>query len=254
MFGFLNIRLTDVLDVLLVGLLIFYVFRLLRGSQITSVLVTIVVLYAGRIVFSALDMKLISGILSMVLDVGVLALIVLFQPEVRRFLTNLGNTYRRAGKWLPKFLLDPEDSKDSETINEIAKATEIMGSEKCGALMVIKRKVSLDYICRTGDLIDAKISERLLRNLFFKNSPLHDGAVILDGDRVVAARCTLPITERDVPPSFGMRHKAAIGISEVTDAIVIVVSEETGHIGIVRDGKWVIVENINDLKRVLRNG
>lgn len=244
------------LDILLVGLLIFYAFRILRGSQITSVLVTILVLYVCRIVFSALDMKLISGILSLVLDVGVIALIVLFQPEIRRFLSNLGRSYRKAGtkiKWLPKVLLKQENIQQAETVNEISRAVEVMSSEKCGALIVVQQQSPLDNIAKTGDSIDAMVSERLLRNLFFKNSPLHDGAVIINGNRVMAARCTLPITEMEVPPSFGMRHKAAIGISEVTDAIVIVVSEETGHIGVARAGKWEYVDNINYLKRVLRN-
>ena len=249
-------RFTDVLDILLVGFLIFYLFRLLKGSQVMSIIFTVLALYAFRIIATALDMRLLAGILSMVLDVGVIALIILFQPEIRRFLVNLGNTYRKAGeriKWLPKFLLKRDEGQDAEVVNEISKAAEVMSSQKCGALIVIQNQMPLSFIIDTGDIVDAKVSERLLRNLFFKNSPLHDGAVIISGDRIVAARCTLPITQAEVPPYFGMRHKAAIGISEVTDARVVVVSEETGAICVVNEGSWHRVETMNDLKRMLRS-
>ena len=129
-----------------------------------------------------------------------------------------------------------------------------MSADKTGALIVIPHKVSLEHIVETGDKIDAHVSRRLLMNLFFKNSPLHDGAVIISGNRIVAARCTLPITEKtDIPPSFGMRHKAAIGISEESDAEVVVVSEETGAISFVKGGNVTGINNINELKLLLSN-
>lgn len=256
MLGFLHISIIDILDILLVAGIIFYVFRLLRGSQAVSIFLAIVALYALKIVSSSLDMKLVSGLLGAVLDVGMLALIVIFQPEIRHFLSQMGNRYRQAGKrskWLGKLFRDDAGYETMETVNEICKACEDMSQARCGALIVLERSQSLKYIEDTGDQIDARVSKRLLLNLFFKNSPLHDGAVIISGDRVSAARCTLPITEQRTPASFGMRHKAAIGISEVSDAKVVVVSEETGGISFMERGEAVPVSNINDLKRMLRN-
>ena len=137
-------------------------------------------------------------------------------------------------------------------MNEIAEACRAMSAEKTGALIVLPHSDSLNYIKETGDLLDAKVSRRLIMNIFFKNSPLHDGAMIIEGDRIVAARCTLPITQRnDIPASYGMRHKAAIGITEETDADVVVVSEETGGISFVHEGKLTPIGNINELKLIL---
>jgi len=255
MLGFLHISFIDILDVLLVAIIIFYVFRMLRGSQAMSIFIAIVSLFAFRIIADALDMELISGFLGALLDVGLLAVIVLFQPEIRRFLKRLGNTYTGAtdkSSLLGRILNRGEHSESNETINEICKACEAMSQSKCGALIVVQRDNSLSFIEETGDVIDAKVSSRLLLNLFFKNSPLHDGAIIISSDRIKAARCTLPISEQDLPPSFGMRHKAAAGISEVTDALVILVSEETGHICIMQNGKYNIIGNINDLKLALQ--
>lgn len=258
MLDFLNMGFVDVLDIVIVALIIFYIVRLLKGSQATSIFLAIVVLYAFRIISAALNMRLTSSLLGTVMDVGLIALIVIFQPEIRRFLSTLGNSYKQAeanSKLISRlFGRNTKSGESTPTINEICKACDEMAHEKCGALIVIQRSNPLKYYVETGDVIDAVVSKRLLMNLFFKNSPLHDGAVIISKDRVVAARCTLPITERDVPASFGMRHKAAVGLSEITDAIVIVVSEQTGHITAVSDGKATRMESINDLKLLLQNG
>lgn len=258
MLEFLHISLTDVIDIILMALIIFYAFRLLRGSQAMRIFIAIVSLYALRIIVKAFGMKLLSGLLGAVLDVGLIALIVIFQPEIRRFLASFGGRYRKAGQRLGIFdriFGRREVTETTETINEICRACDEMGQAKCGALIVIKRHDSLEFIKDTGDLIDAKVSKRLLMNLFFKNSPLHDGAVIIEGDRIAAARCTLPITEEDLPASFGMRHKAAIGMSENSDALVLLVSEETGHICVMQNGKYKILESINDLRlEMQRNG
>lgn len=256
MLDFLHITFIDVLDILLVAVIIFYVFRLLRGSQALSIFLAIVALSALRIVATALNMRMISGLLGAVLDVGMLALIVIFQPEIRHFLAQLGSSYRQAGarsRWFGRFFRNETAYETTETINEICKACEEMSGDKCGALIVLERSQSLKYIEDTGDIVDARVSKRLLMNLFFKNSPLHDGAVMISGDRVAAARCTLPITEQRTPAKFGMRHKAAIGISEVSDAKAVVVSEETGKISVMKGGETVEVKNINDLKRLLQD-
>ncbi len=257
MLDFLHIGFVDVLDILLVTFIIFYMFRLLKGSQAMSIFMAIIILYALRIVSAALNMQLTSSLLGTVMDVGLIAIIIIFQPEIRRFLSTLGNSYKQAeanSKFLSKiFGRDRNRTKSTHTINEICKACDEMSQDKCGALIVMQRSNPLKYYVETGDSIDAIVSKRLLMNLFFKNSPLHDGAVIISGDRVVAARCTLPITERDVPASFGMRHKAAVGISETTDAMVIVVSEETGRISVMSGGETTHIESINNLKLMLQN-
>lgn len=257
LFGFLNLSLADVLDIFLVAFIIYQVFKWIRGSSAMSIFLAIIFLYVFRVVVDALDMRLMSAIMGTVLDVGVIALIVIFQPEIRRFLIAMGNRYRIAtdGKGILNRLFGGQDSRmDSSKVNEIAEACKSMSETKTGALIVIPHSDNLDDIIETGDIIDADISRRLIMNLFFKNSPLHDGAVVINNERIVAARCTLPITEKvNIPPSFGMRHKAAIGISEVKDVDVIVVSEETGRISFVKGGDVTPIKNINELKLLLGN-
>jgi uncharacterized protein (TIGR00159 family) len=186
----------------------------------------------------------------------VLAFIVIFQPELRKFLTRLGNRYMSnpQGKALVDKILgrNKNHGEYAEEINNITEACRRMSEEKTGALIVIAHTTALDDIMNTGDKINASIHRRLILNLFFKNSPLHDGALIISDGKIVAARCTLPITERtDIPANYGMRHKAAIGVTEETDADAIVVSEETGKISFVSAGNVTTINNINELKILL---
>lgn len=257
-FGFLQLSLADILDILLLALLIYIVFRWIRGTSAMSIFVAIISLYVIRVIVSAFNMRLMTNIMETVLDVGVIAVIVIFQPEIRKFLMRLGSRYMnsRQGKAiLDKILGNDRRSTNisgSEAVNDLAEACRRMSEDKTGALIVIAHKASLEEIISTGDRIDAAIHRRLIMNLFFKNSPLHDGALIIAGGRIVAARCTLPITERtNIPASFGMRHKAAIGITEETDADAIVVSEETGNISFVKGGTVTPIHNINELKLLL---
>ncbi|MBR5198471.1 MAG: diadenylate cyclase CdaA [Bacteroidales bacterium] len=256
--GFLQLSIADILDILLLGLMIFFIFKWLRGSSAMSIFVAIVSLYLIRVLVSAFNMRLMTALMDMILDVGVLALIVIFQPEIRKFLITLGNRYMnnpQSRAVLDKILRRKSgNSVDSAIVNDLAEACRQMSEDKTGALIVITNKSPLDDIISTGDRIDAAIHRRLIRNLFFKNSPLHDGALIITGERIVAARCTLPITERkNIPANYGMRHKAAIGITEVSDADVIVVSEETGKISFIKGGKVTPVNNINELKLLLNS-
>jgi uncharacterized protein (TIGR00159 family) len=255
-FDFIQMSFADILDIILLGLIIFVAFRWLKGSSAISIFVAIVSLYLIRVLVSAFNMRLIEAILNMVLDVGVLAFIVIFQPELRKFLTRLGNRYMSnpKGKALIDRILGRKGTHGEygEVINNITEACRRMSEEKTGALIVIGQKASLEEIISTGDRIDASIHRRLIMNLFFKNSPLHDGALVIAGNRIVAARCTLPITERtNIPANYGMRHKAAIGITEETDADAIVVSEETGNICFVKGGTVTPIHNINELKLLL---
>ena len=256
LFGFLEMSIADILDIILLGLMIFFAFKWLRGSSAMSIFVAIVSLYLIRVLVSAFNMRLMTAIMDMVLDVGVLAIIVIFQPEIRKFLTRLGNRYMNTqrGRAILDRILGRKSGGlvGSEAVNDLTEACRRMAEDKTGALIVLAQKTPLDDIISTGDQIDATIHRRLIMNLFFKNSPLHDGALIIAGNRIAAARCTLPITERtNIPANYGMRHKAAIGITEETDADVIVVSEETGKISFVKGGTVTPIQNINELKLLL---
>ncbi|MGN0196057.1 MAG: diadenylate cyclase CdaA [Candidatus Cryptobacteroides sp.] len=254
-FGFMSLSLVDILDILLVALIIFVVIRWIHDSPAMNIFLAIIFIYFLMIVVEALHMKLMSKLVSTFIDVGVVALIVIFQPEIRHFLMRFGAGTKIGSKGRKFFNMlfgDKESAVDNESVNEITEACRVMGQEKTGALIVIPHQVSLDDIVGTGDRIDAIVNRRLIMNLFFKNSPLHDGAMVISGDRIVAARCTLPITDRsDIPARYGMRHKAAIGITEQSDADVIVVSEETGGISFVKEGKLTPINNINELKLLL---
>ena len=255
-FDFLKMKVAHILEILLLGIIIFLLFKWLRGTCAMSIFVAIVSFFMIRVIVGAFDMRLMSAIRDMILDVGVLAIIVIFQPEIRKFLIRLGNRYMNNAKG--RAIIDKLTGKEkkqvtvSEEVNDLTEACRRMSEDKTGALIVIAHKNTLDDIISTGDRIDAGIHRRLIMNLFFKNSPLHDGAVVISGDRIVAARCTLPITERtNLPAKYGMRHKAAIGITEESDADVVVVSEETGRISFVKGGNVTPINNINELKLLL---
>lgn len=258
MIDFVNITFIDVLDILLVALLIYEFYRLIRGTSAMSIFIGILLLYVLWIVVRALDMKLLSTILGQVLGVGVIAMIVIFQQEIRQFLLHFGNRYilgrkkfktRRRRTWF-----NNEMAISSETLEEITAACQYMSETHTGALIVFKHLSSLDSLIDTGDRIDAAVHRRLIENLFFKNSPLHDGAIIMTQNRILAARCILPLTNRtDINPKYGMRHRAAIGVSEITDAEVVVVSEETGDISYVADGNITTMQSIAELRLTLEN-
>ena len=248
MLGFLNFTLTDLLDIVMVAVIIYLAFRWIKGSNAINIFIAIIIVLLVQIVSSALGMKMLSSILGTLIDVGAVAIIVIFQPEIRRFLNNIG---RHAG--LRRLLVKTEvESVDAKSVTSIAQACQEMSEQKTGALIIIRHKDLLQSVIDTGDIIDAEISSRLIMNIFFKNSPLHDGAMVIGDNRIIAARCTLPITERtDLPARLGMRHKAAVGISEQCDASVIVVSEQTGKISYVKGGDIKTVDSINKLKLLL---
>ena len=256
MLEFLHFSWVDILDILMVALIIYLAFRWIRGSTAINIFIAVILVLVIRIIAEAVGMKMISSLLGTLIDMGAVALVIIFQPEVRRFLGTLG---RKAGGSLEKtvFLQKMFPSwrrrrVDARALQEITEACREMSAQKQGALIVIQQKNSLEDIIATGDVVDAEIGRRLIMNIFFKNSPLHDGAMIISDNRIVAARCTLPITERtDLPARFGMRHKAAIGISEQSDADVIVVSEETGGISFVRSGQLTPIDTINTLNLLL---
>ena len=256
MLEFLHFSWIDILDILLVAGLIYLVFRWIRGSTAINIFIAIIIVLVIRVIAEALGMKMISSLLGTLIDMGAVALVIIFQPEVRRFLGSVG---RKAGStleqqsFLRKIFPGRQTRRvDSRTVQEITEACREMSAQHTGALILIQHKNSLEDVIATGDVVDAEIGRRLILNIFFKNSPLHDGAMVIGDNRIIAARCTLPITERtDLPAHYGMRHKAAIGISEQCDADVVVVSEETGNISFVRGGQISTIDNINTLKLLL---
>jgi len=250
----IDIRFIDILDIVLVAIIFYQLYKLIRGTAALSIFIGIFIIYMFWLIVKALNMELIGALMGQVIGVGVIALIIVFQQEVRRFLLVIGNRYmnRRRFSFGKIFSTVEEETGSPKEAEEIVRATESMASKKTGALIVLGRKSSLDIYSEGGERIDAIISAELLETIFFKNSPLHDGAVLIEDGKIFAARCPLPITDRiSLPPRFGMRHRAAIGISEHTDALVVVVSEESGHITVAEGGEMKEHITPNELRQIL---
>ena len=233
--GFIPFTFIDFLDILLVAGLLFIVYKAMKGTNAPYIMVGIVMIYLAWVVVKALNMELLSTILGQIISVGVIALLVIFQPELRRFLFTLGMRQKELDFLTRFFSLNRKQSRTNTS--PIVSACLDMSENKVGALIVFRRKDDLQFVIEGGIALDANITMSLIKNIFFKNAPLHDGAVVIDNNRLVAAKCILPVTQSNVPKSYGTRHRAAIGLSEMTDAVVLVVSEETGAISIVKGGK-----------------
>ncbi len=256
MFDFIHISFIDILDIVLVGLLIFEIIRFFRKTSVMGVFLGILAIYVTWLIVRALNMKLLSFLLGQILGVGVIALIILFQPEIRRFLFGLGSRIKSAPRrsFFARLISPKQAGMDPQALEELTGAVRKMSETKTGALIVLRHGSSLERYIETGDTLNASINRRLIENVFFKNSPLHDGAMILSADSILAARCTLPISENpNIPPQYGMRHKAALGLSEVTDASVIVVSEQTGEISFVERGEMQHAIGLNALRLAIEN-
>ncbi len=255
-FGFLSFGWADVLDILMVAAIIFFLIRSIRGdSTVLNIVLVLVVLLVLQAVVSALNMRMMTVLLNTLLDVGVLAIIILFQPEIRHLLNRLAvnsGLAKRTGDLFNRLLGIKEEKMGSRSVVELSEAVRAMAADHTGALIVLQKKNALDEYIATGDRFEAEINRRLVMNIFFKNSPLHDGAMIIQGDRIVAARCQLPMSGRtDIPAHYGMRHRAAIGMSENSDADVVVVSEETGSISFVHAGEIRTVKDLQELRELV---
>lgn len=240
--GFLEIGWVDVIDISLVSFLLYHVYKLMRGSVAIRVFLGFLFLYLLFLVVRAAEMELLSIILGQFMGVGVLAAIILFQQEIRKFLLIIGRTTAFDRDSFLKnigLLWRSQSSKRGKfDVTPLVEAMKSLGGSNTGALMVISKNTELKFYAESGDRIDATLSKRLLLSIFNKFSPLHDGAVIIYEGKIIAARCILPVTERDnLPAQFGLRHRAAIGMSEQTDTLVLVVSEETGQLSAVRNGR-----------------
>jgi uncharacterized protein (TIGR00159 family) len=234
--GFLDVRLVDIFDIAAVSFLLFQVYKLMRGSVAVRIFLGFLFLYLIYLVVRAIDMELLSSILDQFMGVGVIAVIVLFQQEIRKFLLMLGKTPILNRESIFKGFWG-HDENIEEKVKQVVEAAKSMGGSNTGALIVYSRDTELKFYAESGDVIHADLSKRLILSIFNKYSPLHDGAVIIHNNKIVAARCVLPVTEKeDLPAQFGMRHRAALGMSEATDSLVVIVSEETGQMSIAQNG------------------
>jgi len=252
--AFINITFFDILDILLVAFFLYKVYMLIKGSVAINIFVGIAIIYVLWVVVKAFKMQMISSILGQVIGVGAIALVIVFQQEVRRFLLLIGSKYFSQNYKIKfsRFFSLKFKAEPLLNIKSIAVAVDDMAKKKIGALIVITKKMSLDNYSHIGDELDANISSRILESIFSKESPLHDGAVIIINNKIKSARCILPVSDRiDLPPHYGTRHRAALGMTEATDSFIIVVSEETGSISYAVNGELIYDVDIKQLSSVL---
>ena len=242
-----TIKVMDIVDILVVAFLIYKVIMMVRSTSAARIAKSVLIILILAGVTQLLNMYLLNYILDKILEIGLVALIVVFQPELRRMLEKLGS------KNVREILSVKEEQREIDrVIEQTVQACEIMSRERVGVLLVFERETPLDEYFKTGTIVDAQLSEQLLRNLFFKNSPLHDGAVIVRGSRVAAAGCVMPLTENThLPSDIGTRHRAGLGVSEISDAKVFIVSEETGIISMAEGGRLVRHLDEASLRQIL---
>lgn len=251
---FIEFGIKDIIDIILVALMLYYFYRLMKESRSLNVFIGIMMFIVVWLLVSQIfEMRLLGSIMDKLVSVGVIGLIVLFQEEIRKFFNDLG-TRQRMRMFFNLFSSDKkkDDKADKETIVPLVLACLNMSRRKEGALIVIERHLSLNEIVSTGDVIDANINQLLIENIFFKNSPLHDGAMVISNRRIKAAGCILPVAHnQDIPKELGLRHRAALGMSQNSDAIVIIVSEETGGISVAIKGKFQLRLSAEKLESIL---
>jgi len=241
--GFIQVRIIDVIDILLVAFLMYQVYMLIRGTIATYIFITIITFYVVWLLVKD-NMLLLGGILGQIIGVGAIAIIVVFQQELRRFLILFSTRYLpKTGMTIDNFFSKLGSGLPVININGISKACVNMAKDRVGALIVLQRNSLLDSFVSTGDVIDAKITSRLIESIFIKNSPLHDGAVIIHHDKIRAAGCILPVSDNfELPEHLGLRHRAGVGLTEQTDALVIIISEQSGTISMAESGTLKIVD------------
>ena len=254
MFDFIEFSFLDILDILLVATLLYYIYKLLKGTVAINIVVGIALIFLIWQITLALRMEMLSGILGYLLSGGVIALIIVFQQEIRKFLLMIGTTNFSTKKSFLKQLKFLKTEIVSEIDTDIlVNTSKNLSLTKTGALIVIERTNSLDFLIDSGDTMDALINEAILQSIFYKNSPLHDGATIIRDNFIVATRVVLPVSNSDkVPARFGLRHRAALGISEKTDAVCLLVSEETGEVSYIKDGEFELFKDYSELNEKLK--
>lgn len=235
---FISFTVTDAIDILLVAFMLYLLYNMVKGTSAVNIFIGLALIYISWIIIRALDLRLLSSILGKFINVGVIVVMVVFQQEIRKFLLYIGsNEFIRSRNWKNLFALN-FTARDEESVpldvDAVINACFAMSETKTGALIVISKRSDLKFYISSGEAVDSALTSRMLENIFYKNSPLHDGAVIIKNNRIIAARCVLPVTEKEnFPVHYGMRHRAAVGITETTDAIAISVSEQTGGVSLV---------------------
>lgn len=254
-FSFLEFSPVDLIDIFLVATLLYYLYKLVKGTAAVNIFLGIVIIYVIFQITKLLQMELLSSIFDNFFQAGFLALILVFQQEIRKFLLMVGSSnFANTRNFVKHFhFLKNENNNTLKTnVSVILNACEKFGLTKTGALIVIKRNNPLDFVKTSGDKMNAEVNIPILESIFFKNSPLHDGALIIEDNKIVATRVILPVSnERNIPQRFGLRHRAAVGITEKTDALSLVVSEETGHISYMKNGEFVFFKDVNHLNEII---
>lgn len=244
----------DIMDIFLVGLLLYYVDDVLRKSGSRTLFIGIIsLIFLWILTSQVLEMRVLGGILDTFISVGIVVLVILFQDEIKRFLNMLGSTQQWGFlKRLFRQSSEQDDAKESSFIGMITLACSNMARKKLGALIVIEQGISLEQYIHTGEIINADVNSRLIENIFSKNAPLHDGAMIIKGYKIVAAACILPVSQdADLPKEMGLRHRSGRGMSEQTDAKVIIISEERGKISLAYRGEMLANIGIDQLQQFL---
>lgn len=243
------------IDIALVAALLYQVYKLLKGSVAIKIFLGFLSLYLIYLLVRAVRMELLSAILGQFMGVGVIAAIIIFAPEIRKFLLIVGRSsiFSDDNVWKDILFFWRKKENSAFNISPIIDATKVLAGSNTGALIVISSTVELKFYAESGDILDAELSKRLLISIFNKYSPLHDGAVIIHKGRIKAARCILPVTEREVPAQFGLRHRAGIGMSEATDALILVVSEETGQISMMKNGKVLHNLSFQEIREIIND-
>lgn len=250
--GFLDLDILDLIDILLVTALLYQLYKLVKGTVAIKIFIGLAATYLFWKLVGALQMELLSEILGQFIGVGVLAVIIVFQQEIRKFLLMIGTTSFSNQQDFFKGIVRPQKSIDLN-INALLLACKNMAQTKTGALIIITRNTELGSFERTGEMINAQVSKGLVESIFYKNSPLHDGAVIISRNMIVAARCVLPVSDSiNLPVHMGLRHRAAASLTEMTDALALTVSEETGRIAYLKQGRLKENVNLDDLEKFLK--
>lgn len=249
-----GIGIKDIIDILLVATLLFYLYRIMKESGTMNIFVGVLSFIVVWVLTSEiLEMRLIGSILDKFMSIGLLILVILFQEQIKRFLVAIGS-HRRWNflREIFKHKHSGEEDNSKKWVMPVVYACMNLARSKTGALIVVQREINLENFEKTGDIIDANINSRLIENIFFKNSPLHDGALIIAGNRIKSAGCILPVShDTNIPRSLGLRHRSALGIAQETDAVAIVVSEETGNVSVASRGKLSIKLSSTELEHIL---
>ncbi len=251
---FLDLRILDIVDIIFIAALLYYIYKLVKGTVAVNIFIGIVIIYFAWKLTQLLRMEMLSSVLGEFIGVGMFALIVVFQQEIRKFLLMIGSTnFARRRRFLQTLKLIKDDLETPNDVEAIVKACENMGKINTGALIVIQRNTSLDFIKQSGDPMKILVNQPIIESIFYKNSILHDGALVIEDNYITATRVILPVSnDRTIPLRFGLRHRAAVGITEKTDALALVVSEETGQISYIKDGEFVMYEDRDDLVQKLK--